>query len=181
MNVEIKPIPDFPDYLISESGIVYSIAERANRGRPKKPVIKSQWICFGYKAVSLQVNGRSCKRFVHNLLLETFVGSRPKGHQCRHLDSNPLNNNLSNLKWGTRSENQMDRLSVGRDNRGSKHGMSKLTESQVKEIRDMGVAANKNIRKIDNGGDYKRISEKFNVSKTTVESIVVGRTWGWLR
>ena len=177
----IKPIPNFPDYLISDSGIVYSIAERANRGKPTNPVIKSQWICSGYKAVSLQLNGNPCKRYIHNLLLETFVCSRPDGYQCRHLDSNPLNNNLSNLEWGTRSENQKDRLSVGKDNRGSKHGMSKLTEMQVKEIKRLATSANKGVRKIDNGGNYKTISEKFNISKAAVGSIVSGRSWGWLK
>ncbi|MEN6423333.1 MAG: HNH endonuclease [Smithella sp.] len=179
--MKIKPIPNFPDYLISDTGIVYSIAPRANRGRPAKPIIKSQWMRSGYKAVSFQLNGKECKRYVHNLLLETFVRPRPKGYQCRHLDSNPLNNNLSNLAWGTRSENQMDRLPIGRDNRGSKHGMSKLTEDQAKEIKKLGISANKKVRKIDNGGDYKRIAKKFHVSKSTVESIILGRTWGWLK
>jgi hypothetical protein len=177
----IKQIPNFKDYLISNTGIIYSIAERANRGKPKKPVIKSQWIRSGYKAVSLQLNGRPCHRYIHNLLLETFVGPRPKGYQCRHLDSNPLNNNLSNLAWGTVKENQKDRLSVGRDNRGSKHGRSKLKENQVEEIKQEAISANKSVRKIDQGGDYKRIAKKFHVSQSTVESIVSGRSWGWLK
>ena len=179
--MKIKPIPNFPDYLISDTGIVYSNAERANRGRPKKPVLKSQWLCRGYWAVDIQNKSIRRKAFVHHLVLETFVGHRPKGSQCRHLDGNPLNPVLSNLKWGTRKENQMDRIIHGTDNRGSKHGMSKLTETEVKEIRDLAISANKNIRKIDKGGNYKEIANRFNVSPSTIVHIVRGSTWSHVK
>lgn len=174
-------VKGFPDYLINEFGEVFSIACRANRGRPKNPIKKSQWICRGYKAVSIQNNGKQKKAFVHHLMLESFVGERPDGYQCRHLDSNPLNNNLSNLKWGTRSENQMDRLLVGRDNRGSKHGMSKLTKEQVIQIKKLGLESNKSVRKIDSGGNYKNIAKMFNISPSTVGAIIKGRSWNWIK
>lgn len=178
--MKIKTIPKFPDYLISSTGIIFSIAERANRGRPKKPVVKSLWKSRGYFAVDLQFKGIHYKRYVHRLILETFVGPCPIGYQCRHLDGNPLNNNLKNLKWGTRSENQMDRLLNGRDNRGEKHGMNKLSKNDVLKIRELARSKNKKIRKIDNGGNYKEIAKSFGVSPSTVGAIVRGSAWKWL-
>lgn len=48
---------------------------------------------------------KTCK--VHRLILETFVGPCPPDMECRHLDGNPSNNKLENLKWGTAHENHM--------------------------------------------------------------------------
>jgi hypothetical protein len=56
----------------------------------------------GHLAVVL---GRGNTRDVHPLVLRAFVGPPPQGHECLHLDHNPSNNCLDNLKWGTRSEN----------------------------------------------------------------------------
>jgi hypothetical protein len=56
-----------------------------------------------------------------------FVGPRPPGLEIRHLDGDPGNNALNNLRYGTRSENLVDK---------SYHGQRKLTIAGVKEIRE---------------------------------------------
>src|SRR5262245_22346544 len=50
--------------------------------------------------------------------------------ECRHLDSNPLNNKLENLVWGTPGENLADRRAMGR-------GIV-LDERRVRYIRSSG-------------------------------------------
>ncbi len=47
--------------------------------------------------------GNTCA--VHRLVLEAFVGVCPKGHEALHLNHNPADNRLVNLRYGTRSEN----------------------------------------------------------------------------
>lgn len=43
---------------------------------------------------------------VHHLVAEAFLGPRPsKSSVVMHLDDNPLNNRVDNLKWGTQKEN----------------------------------------------------------------------------
>lgn len=52
-------------------------------------------------------------RYVHHLVLEAFVGPRPHGMQCRHINGNSLDNRLKNLAWGTPSEDNYDRVRHG--------------------------------------------------------------------
>ena len=42
---------------------------------------------------------------VHQLVMLAFVGPAPSGHEVMHKNHNPSDNRLSNLKYGTRSEN----------------------------------------------------------------------------
>lgn len=46
---------------------------------------------------------------VHHIVLTTFVGPCPEGLECRHLDGVKTNCRLSNLAWGTVTENAEDR------------------------------------------------------------------------
>lgn len=54
-------------------------------------------------------DGKLVTRPVHAHVIITYVGPRPNGMMCRHLDGDPKNNNISNLKWGTAKENGEDR------------------------------------------------------------------------
>lgn len=49
--------------------------------------------------------GKGNSRLVHQLVLEAFVGPRPKGMESLHLNHDPQDNRLLNLRYGTRSEN----------------------------------------------------------------------------
>ena len=53
---------------------------------------------------------------LHWFVLETYVSPKPDGKIGRHLDDNPKNNSISNLKWGTHSENALDRVNNGNQN-----------------------------------------------------------------
>jgi hypothetical protein len=52
-------------------------------------------------------------RYLHEMVLTTFMRpARPK-EQCRHLNGNSLDNRLENLAWGTPSEDNYDRVRHG--------------------------------------------------------------------
>lgn len=59
----------------------------------------------GHLNVELKVDGVCQKYRVHRLVLLTFVGPPKKNQECLHVKSDPSNNKLENLKWGTRKEN----------------------------------------------------------------------------
>ena len=62
----------------------------------------------GYKYIRMTSKNVREHGKVHRLVLEAFVGPRPAGMECRHLDGDPANNHLENLAWGTSKENGED-------------------------------------------------------------------------
>ena len=67
----------------------------------------------GYLAVRLRNASRDRTVKVHTLVLEAFVGPKPDGLEARHLNGNSTDNRADNLVWGTRSENNLDRVAHG--------------------------------------------------------------------
>lgn len=53
-------------------------------------------------------------RYIHQIVAETFL-DKPFGHNLTvdHIDRNKLNNNVSNLRWVTKSEQAMNRNTNG--------------------------------------------------------------------
>jgi hypothetical protein len=100
-----KPIAGFADrYEVSSWGRVRSRA----RGTPR--ILRPGPSNCGHLSVSL---GRRNTRMVHQLVTTTFIGPRPPGEEVRHLDGDPANNRLTNLCWGTRSDNIRDAVAHG--------------------------------------------------------------------
>lgn len=91
-------------YEVSNTGLI-----RSNFGR-RQHLLKPTKAPSGYWYVTITGRG---KQYVHRLVLEAFRGPCPEGWVCRHLDDNPDNNSLSNLVWGTESENMYDRVKNG--------------------------------------------------------------------
>lgn len=124
---------------------------------------------FGYYRVLL-MPGR--KHFaVHLLVLNAFTGPSPKGMECRHFpDRNPGNNRVSNLRWGTRSQNMNDKTYHGthRNQRGTKNSMAKVNEEMVVSIRRLHAT-----------GKYylHDLADLFNIHKVTVWAIVHRYSW----
>ena len=103
-------VPGFEDfYRVSSEGRVVSFWRTIPR--QLKPSISRD----GYPSVTLcsPLAGRS-RWEVHRLVLLAFVGERPAHLVSRHLDGNPQNNALTNLVYGTESENVQDTLRHGR-------------------------------------------------------------------
>jgi hypothetical protein len=115
------PVVGFPDYEVSDHGLVRSldrwISFADGRGRTASGQLLKPWKHMGdYQAVSLKG-----KRFlIHTLVLEAFVEVRPDGLVCCHIDGDPSNNQLSNLRWGTYSENNTDLVRHGTHFQASK-------------------------------------------------------------
>ncbi len=87
----------------------------------------------GYHKITLSKNGEPKKRYIHQLVAEYYFGLCPEGLECRHLDGNPENNESENLKYGTRSENQLDSVKHGTHNDPNinKRKMVKCVETNV--------------------------------------------------
>jgi len=160
-----KPISDFPGYEVSNLGQVRSY----HQTKPKKeiPHILSSKCEGRYNRVTLCKN-RICYSFtVHRLILESFIGKRASGQQCRHLDGNRINNKLSNLVWGTTKENAMDKIRHGTSNKGEKQNKHKLTDQEVLEIRELYAQE----------FPTKILAKQYNVQVNTICHVANGSIW----
>jgi len=165
----MKSIPNFPNYAITRDGRVWSNPKETSRGvglqhfgKWLKPRIRRR-----YWAVTLRKEGRPYTRSIHRLVLETYVGPCPSGMQCRHLDGDRNNNYLTNLKWGTGSENAQDEIRHG-GRRGEKNGRAKLTNTDIGVIRYL-----RDIAKFT----LKDIAWQFDMTRSNIGHICRGETW----
>lgn len=114
-----KPIPNYEGlYEVSNFGNVRSL-DRVIVGSDGVPQrFKGQTMPPRSNGSHFSVKLRSGHQkrevwYVHRLVLAAFVGPCPEGMEVRHLDGNPANNSLENLKYGTVSENRFDSVRHG--------------------------------------------------------------------
>ena len=171
---ELRNIPGFEDYMVTQDGRVYSKPRKDIRGHKMKGKwLKPQLGTGGYLAVNLYKDGKLCRKDIHRLVLETFVGSCPPGKECRHLNSNPTDNRLENLRWDTKINNEHDKLANGTLPKGENHGQAKLTKGEVELIRELFIS-DPYKRKLINQGD---IAEMFDISEPTISRIKHSQRW----
>jgi len=167
-RVNIKGYNGF--YQIDTNGNMYSchiVGPHKNmKGVWKK--LKLKTTRSGHKLVGLCKEHKITECLVHRLVLKTFVGSCPDSMECRHLDSNPANNKLSNLKWGTRAENENDKIANGTSNHGERNGLAKITSKVVIEIREKYNNKENTILELSN---------LYNITKRHVSRIIKRETW----
>lgn len=162
----VKPIPGWGGrYFISDKGRVFS------NYRNKAKVLKPGRQKSGHLHVNLSLNGYSISTKIHKIVMGVFVGDCPDGFEIRHLNGNPADNRLDNLKYGTRKENTNDSIKHGVTPKGSRNGMSKLTEDQVILIRNL--YANGDIT-------HEELAKRFHIGRRHVGDIINKVCWGWL-
>lgn len=108
---EWRRVPFAPQYEVSDHGRVRSW--RTHHGQSGPRVLKNVRSSANYRVVNIVTDGRARTQYVHQLVMLAFVGPRPDGQETRHLDGDPTNNVLTNLAYGTQSENMYDRVRHG--------------------------------------------------------------------
>lgn len=127
------PIEEFEHYFVSSRGRVCGVDritsdDKLWRGR----VLKPGTLPSGHKYVVFYGGHH---RQVHRLMLTAFVGPCPEGHEGLHGDDCAAHNVLTNLRWGTRSQNIHDGIRNGKIAIGEAKPQAKLTEECVRWIR----------------------------------------------
>jgi hypothetical protein len=84
------------------------VLSKGTRGGPLTQVKRGP-----YWKVDLYQDAVRREARVHVLMAEAFIGPRPEGQIVRHLDDNPDNNHISNIVYGTYSDNLRDARSNG--------------------------------------------------------------------
>ena len=110
-------------YEVSDHGRVKSLARVIIASNGQRRPVRERILKAAPRPrhhLNLHRDGICANRYVHHLVLEAFVGPRPEGMEACHWDDDPDNNNLSNLRWDTHSENSRDKIRNGNDPRSSK-------------------------------------------------------------
>lgn len=126
----------------------------------------------GHFLVNLYINKKSKTFYLHKLIMEAFIGPCPDGLEVRHLDGNGTNNILSNLKYGTRTENVRDAIKHGTfkgppKQLGSKNFRATVNEKQVIKVKKL----------LNNNFSVAQISKILNIKNYIISSIKKGDTW----
>jgi protein gp37 len=156
---DVRPVPGYPDYSVTTHGEV--LGKRADTRGGLAQDVGGQ----GHRRVPLYREGspRGGEReLVHRLVLTAFVRSPHAGEQACHRNGDPSDNRLSNLYWGTQSDNWKDRIRHGN---GRSH--SKLNAEQVAEIRERCAL----------GQSASSLAPDYGISDTQIRNIVRGDHW----
>lgn len=150
-------------YRVSDTGIVES---QLTFGRgmsgiwiPLKPLINRRGSHCRYQVV-LYIDGEGCRRYVHHLVLEAFVGPCPDGMEACHNNGNGLDNRLENLRWDTHDNNMYDSIV-------HKHQVGKLTLEDVVRIKKL----------LSLGFLQSEIAFEFKVAQSLISRIKNGVRW----
>ena len=104
-------IQNNPEYEIYEDGRIYFKGCQGKRFYRKPQEVKHTLLKIGYYSVAL--NGK--RYFLHRLLAEAFIPNPEGKPEVDHIDGNPQNNSLDNLRWATHKENLNNPVSVKRE------------------------------------------------------------------
>ena len=119
MDEEWRPVVGYESlYTVSNLGRVKRTGKA--RGVRLGRILKPGTYRTGHLFVVLSVRSKEKVLAVHRLVGEAFIGPLPPGMQTRHLDGNPTNNVLTNLAYGTNSENVQDSIRHGTNFNASK-------------------------------------------------------------
>ncbi len=144
------------DYVVYNDGTIYSLQS--------KIFMKSQENTNGYLFVKMSGKLKS----IHRLVGKLFIPNPDNKKEINHIDGNKQNNNVDNLEWVSPSENIQHKINkLGKDHRGSKNGMAKLTLEDVDKIKMLYQA----------GYTQKKLGEMFNITQGKISKVVNGKSY----
>lgn len=124
---------------------------------------------YGKIRVPGSIHGRI--RSAHRIAYHIACGPIPEGMFVCHTCDTPACVNPAHLFVGTCAENMRDCTQKGRGNCGSRHGLSKLSDADVREIRKLLAA----------GTTHQVAADRFGVGPQAISKIKAGLRWSHLK
>lgn len=119
----------------------------------------------GYLMLHLYREGERTPVTLHRAVMEAFVGPRPEGLDIMHADDERTHCRLSNLSYGTKAQNEADKVARGRSLKGERQPISKLTTKDVVEIRRR------------RGEDQYDLADEFDCTHSNISAIQLRKSW----
>lgn len=167
-----KAIPGYEElYEVSDLGQVRSLdrehtCKSGYSRKIKGKVLKPRKATQNRLYVDLHKNKNIKRQYIHTLVALAFIGKRPNGYDVCHNNGDNQDNRLTNLRYDTKGQNQIDIY-----RQGGKHGLGKLNLNQVLEIRQLYSTGNYTL---------SELAEMFNVSEITTRRVVRRISFSWL-
>lgn len=127
----------------------------------------------GYLQVRLTKNKSAKSELVHRLVAKAFIPNPDNKPEVNHKLGIKTDNRVTELEWNTKSENQLHAYKVlgkksnFKPQRGNNNGLSKLTWTQIEEIKTL----------LSIGLSQRKIALKYNVSQVTISNINQNKIW----
>jgi hypothetical protein len=161
-------------YEVSNFGSVKSLSKKVVREKngfwiqPEK-ILKPSITKSGYCHVRLYKDFNFKVFLLHRIVAKTFIANPYNKSSVNHKNGVKNDNCFENLEWVTNSENTLHAFRNGllKPLKGDLNGSSKLTKSQVLEIRN----------KLDNKVFVYKIMEEYRISRAQVQRIRNRECW----
>lgn len=152
-NEEWRDIPGVKGYQASNLGRIKAL----NYRQSGKPGIITQFKNHkGYLIVSIRE-----KTFtVHRLVAKSFIDNPLNKPQIDHIDTDRINNNVSNLRWCTQKENSNNKITKERLKESCLKNREKIDrDKQKKAVAEVGKKSGKKVKCITTGKTFNSASE----------------------
>ena len=156
------------DYVIYSDGRVYSIKKNAFQKLRKQN--------SGYLRAT--IHGKDM--YVHRLVALCFLDNPNGYNEVNHKDGDKANNNVSNLEWCNRSQNNKHAFDTGLRDRTFLIQMANCENAKEahKKRRKCNEQEIRNIRRyISDGLTDREIAKKIGVHYGTVYQVRIGKTY----
>lgn len=178
MIEEWRPVVGYEGYEVSNLGRVRSWLKpgrqwsgmvRQRRTVPR--MLAPAKFRTGYLMYSLVGESAAKYLLASRLVAMTFIPNPEGLPQVNHKNGVKGDNRVENLEWISRSGNRQHAVDVLGLGRGERHGCARLTEDDVRQIRNM----------IREGMSNKKIASQFGVHPKHVWSIKVAKSWRYFQ
>ena len=138
----MKDLKGFSNYTINRN------AEITNKktGLVRKNQLNKE---LGYYQIALYSGNKQTVKYIHRLVAEHFIPNPHNLPEVNHIDSNRLNNSVSNLEWVDSRANSLHAVGMGR-----RDHVSRMSDKDIEDAYNLVIA----------GYNYTEISEKMNNS-----------------
>lgn len=156
-----KELPEFNKrrYEVSNTGLVRSV---------RVHILKPETTNRGYLRIGTYMgNNKWDHKSVHRLVAEAFIPNPDNKPSVNHKNGIPTDNRAENLEWCTAKENAQHAVDTGLYPIGIRNNKAKLTEAQVRTIRNM----------YKEGVPVAKLAIKYRMDESTLFDLVKYRTW----
>lgn len=164
--MQIIKFPGYENYDVYSSGKIVN----SNTSRELKIDIGNT----GYARITVCKDNKTFRKSVHRVIAELFVFNSDPVNRIfvNHKNGNKLDNRAENLEWVTQAENQKHAYEKGlqpANKQGWEHSASKLSKTQVEEIRGMYVPGKKPT--------HQTIADRYGVARQTITDLLSGKIY----